>query len=299
MYRPPGGKWRKRRCGGQPHHPRQICPLLPPEEFVKTWLYEWETVPVGRKPLNHFRVFQQVELVERPYTVTEHRAQLCENLRTARLLAAPSPREVRQAGLLGPRLTALVTYQKGACHMSVEMIRGFFGDVLHLPISHGNRLLGKIKMLFRTWHRRDETLTDRWERAATQTHGEALSVARRNPTSSEVENITKRFRNHGDAYFTFLDTPGVEPTNNGPERQIPFLTIDRKITQGKITQGMRGDTGRRWDDRIWTLLPTCAPADPFRLRVHPQFDRRPLPQPPLSPPSYLYLRDRLPVFKVF
>jgi transposase len=60
-------------------------------------------------------------------------------------------------------------------------------------------------------------------------------------------------RNHGDAHFTFLDTPGIEPTNNGPERQIRFLAIDRKITQGT-----RGEAGRRWCERIWTTLATCA-----------------------------------------
>jgi len=55
----------------------------------------------------------------------------------ARWLAAPLPPEVRRAGLLGPRLTALVAYQKGACHMSVETIRRFLADVFRLPISHG------------------------------------------------------------------------------------------------------------------------------------------------------------------
>ena len=65
--------------------------------------------------------------------------------------------------------------------------------------------------------------------------------------------MAKRFRDHGDAYFTFLDRPGIEPTNNGPERQIRFLAIDRKITQGT-----RGEAGRRWCERIWTTLATCA-----------------------------------------
>ena len=60
------------------------------------------------------------------------------------------------------------------------------------------------------------------------------------PAAFTAQNIAKRFRDHGDAYFTFLDTPGIEPTNNGPERQIRFLTIDRKITQGT-----RGKAGRR------------------------------------------------------
>jgi len=379
--KPAGGKRGKRRGGGQPQHPRHLRPLFPPEEVDKTWLYEWTTVSPGWKPLKRFRVLQQVELVEKPYHVTEHRARLYENLRTGQVLAATLPTEVRQAGLLGPRLTALVAYQKGACHMSIETIRKFLGDVLQLPISHGqvvktvqkvsvalgpcyeqlqkalpqqeymgidetghpergrglwswcfhvpgsdcftwfhidpsrgskvlkrylgkafrgiigcdyysayrkflretnvwlqlcwahlirdvkylttlsdratrgygNRLLGKIKTLFRTWHRRHQTPTERWERAATKACREVLSVARRAPMASEAQNMAKRFRKHGDAYFTFLDTPGIEPTNNGPERQIRFLTIDRKITQGT-----RGEAGRRWCERIWTVLATCA-----------------------------------------
>jgi transposase len=379
---PAGGKRRrKRRGGGQEGHPRHTRPPFPPEQVDETWLYEWTTVPAGWKPLRRFRVTQQVELIEKPYKVTEHRARLYQNLRTEQVLAAPLPREVRLGGLLGPRLTALVAYQKGACHMSVETIRRFLLDVFHLPISHGQvvktvqkvsaalglsyeqlqealpeqaymgvdetgcpergrglwswcfhvpgaehftwfhidpsrgskvlkrylgkafrgiigcdyfsayrkflretdvwlqlcwahlirdvkylttlpdratrgygqRLLGKIKVLFRMWHRRHDMPAEQWERAATKARREVLSVARRAPTASEALNIAKRFRDHGDAYFTFLDTPGIEPTNNGPERQIRFLAIDRKITQGT-----RGEAGRRWCERIWTVLATCA-----------------------------------------
>jgi len=376
-----GGKRGKRRGGGQPGHKRHTRPPFPPEQVDKTWLYEWTTVPSGWKPLEQFSIVQQVELVEKPYTVTEHRARLYENLRTGQVLAAPLPKDVRQAGLLGLRLTALVGYQKGACHMSVETIRRFLLDVFHLPISHGQvmktvqkvsaalgpcyeqlqqalpeqaymgidetgcpergrglwswcfhvpgderftwfhidpsrgskvlkrylgkafhgiigcdyfsayrkflretevwlqlcwahlirdvkylttlsdratrgygqRLLSKIKVLFRTWHRRPETPDPRWERAATKARRDVLSVARRAPMASEAQNMAKRFREHGDQYFTFLDTPGIEPTNNGPERQIRFLAIDRKITQGT-----RGEAGRRWCERIWTTLATCA-----------------------------------------
>ena len=119
--------------------------------------------------------------------------------------------------------------------------------------NYGRRLLGKIKVLFRTWHRRQEMPVERWQRAAAQARQELLTVARREPARSEAQNIAKRFRDHGDAYFTFLDTPGIEPTNNGPERQIRFLAIDRKITQGT-----RGEAGRRWCERIWSVLATCA-----------------------------------------
>lgn len=377
-----GGKpRRKRRGGGQPGHARHTRPPFPPEQVDKTWVYEWETVPAGWKPLQQYRVTQQVELIEKPYQVVEYRARLYQNLRTGRVLAASLPQDVRRAGLLGPRLTALVAYQKGACHMSVETVRRFLVDVLHLPISHGQvvktvqkvsaalwpaydqlqkalpeqasmgidetghrergrglwswcfhvpgedrftwfhidpsrgskvlkrylgkafegtigcdyfsayrkflretnvslqlcwahlirdvkylttlsdratrgygqRLLGKIKTLFRTWHRRPETPDDRWERAATKARRDVLSVSRRAPMASEAQNMAKRFRDHGDEYFTFLDTPGIEPTNNASERQIRFLAIDRKITQGT-----RGEAGRRWSERIWTVLATCA-----------------------------------------
>ena len=137
--RPPrsGGKRGKRRAGGQPGHARHTRPPFSPEQVDKAWEYEWETVPAGWKPLDQFHILQQVELIAKPYVVTEHRARLYENLRTGQVLAAPLPAEVRRAGLLGPRLTALVAYQKGACHMSVETIRRFLADVFRLPISHG------------------------------------------------------------------------------------------------------------------------------------------------------------------
>jgi len=76
---------------------------------------------------------------------------------------------------------------------------------------------------------------------------------RRAPRRTEALNLAQRFRNHGAYYFTFLERPGVEPTNNGIERQFRFLIVDRKVTQGT-----RGEVGRRWCERIWTTLATCA-----------------------------------------
>jgi len=34
------------------------------------------------------------------------------------------------------------------------------------------------------------------------------------PPRNGTRNLAKRFREHGNAYFTFITTPGVEPTNN-------------------------------------------------------------------------------------
>lgn len=62
-----------------------------------------------------------------------------------------------------------------------------------------------------------------------------------------------RFREHGEAYFRFITTPGIEPTNNLAEQAIRFVVIDRRITMGT-----RSETGRRWCERIWTTIATCA-----------------------------------------
>jgi hypothetical protein len=44
-------------------------------------------------------------------------------------------------------------------------------------------------------------------------------------------------------------TPGVEPTNNLAEQAMRFLVLDRRITQGT-----RGERGRQWCERIWTVI---------------------------------------------
>ena len=73
------------------------------------------------------------------------------------------------------------------------------------------------------------------------------------PPTRHAQNIAKRFREHGEAYFTFVTTPELEPTNNLAERAIRFVMIDRLITQGT-----RSEAGRQWCERIWTVVATCA-----------------------------------------
>ena len=52
------------------------------------------------------------------------------------------------------------------------------------------------------------------------------------PATSHSRNLAKRFETHGESYFRFVTTPGVEPTNNLAEQAIRFVVIDRLITQG-------------------------------------------------------------------
>lgn len=117
----------------------------------------------------------------------------------------------------------------------------------------GERLLAKIRALFRVIHRRESMTPERFQTQLENARVEILKVAKRAPQRTQAQNIARRFRKHGKSYFEFITTPGVEPTNNLAEQAIRFVVIDRKITQGT-----RGLSGRQWCERIWTTLATCA-----------------------------------------
>jgi hypothetical protein len=281
-----GGKRRKRRRGGPPGHEKHTRPLFPPEQVDHAWVYEWPEPGADWEPLDEFRTVQQVDLVEKLFEVTEHRARLYRSQTTGEVIAVPLPQEVRLAGLVGPRLTALLAFQKGACHMSYTSIRTFLGDVLGLELSTGQiaKIIQKasaalgpshaeleaalpwqsVMNIDETGHPENGKKLWTWgfhvpgSRGFTWFHidpsrsAEVLRRAKRAPQRSEAQNIAERFRDHGAHYFTFLNVPGVEPTNNAMEQRMRFVAIDRKITQGT-----RGQRGRRWCERMWTVLATC------------------------------------------
>ena len=118
--------------------------------------------------------------------------------------------------------------------------------------AYGQRVLEGLRRLFHVIHRRDTMDPERFQRALEKARDELLAVGKRAPPRNEAQNMAERFRNHGEAYFRFITTPGVEPTNNLAEQAIRFVVIDRLITQGT-----RSENGRRWNERIWTANATC------------------------------------------
>lgn len=133
------GRKRKRRRGGQPGHERHERPLFPPEQVDKIWYYEWTGASwlSDWEPLDEFHTVQQVELVPKLVDVVEHRARLYRHRLTGEVVAADLPDVVRRGGLVGPRLSALIAYEKGACHMSYRVIQTFLSDVVQLNLSTG------------------------------------------------------------------------------------------------------------------------------------------------------------------
>ncbi len=404
--KPAPSKNRKRKIGGQPGHAKHERPPFSREEVDDVRKYGLNCCPdcggAVSTRTREARVVQQVEIVERPIEIVEHRARGCWCRRCRKLVFAPLPTAVRQGGLLGPRLTALVGYLKGVCHASFSTIRRYFRDVLHIRISRGQlakvigkvsaaigpsyeelrarlplesrlnvdetghknngkrhwtwcfraelytlfkidpsrsssvlidmlgeefngvlgcdyfsayrkymrefsvevqfclahlirevkflkglphertrvyaeRLLNALRRLFHVIHRRETMTPQGFSRAMDKARDQVITTAAWAPRHSPAQNLAKRFRLHGDSYFRFITTPGVEPTNNLAEQAIRFVVIDRRITQGT-----RSQRGRQWCERIWTTVATCTQQDRsvfdyLRQAVNAHFHHQPIP----------------------
>jgi len=378
---PPKGRG-KRRIGGQRGHSKHERTPFAEEEIDDRWEYTLDRCPdCGGELLDSQeepRVVQQVELIEKPVRVAEHRALVywCPRCRCFHCAALPD--EVRKGALVGPRLTALIGYLKGGCHMSYGTIQTYLRDVMGVTIcagqlakvvgkvrdalaepydelratmpsesrvnvdetghkengrnlwtwcfraklctlfkidpsrgsevlievlgrefagvigadyfsayrkymgdfnvmvqfclahlirdvkflttlpdkanqKYGNRLLERLRDLFRVIHRRETMSPARFQQKLDEARKKILMTAKHPPYTGEAMNMADRFRKHGDAYFRFITTPGVEPTNNLAEQALRFVVIDRRITQGT-----RGKAGREWCERIWSTIATCS-----------------------------------------
>jgi transposase len=380
---PPEGQER-RRIGGQPGHPKHERAAFPPEAINGgSFDHRLDSCPCcGHDLLPALtlppRVVQQIDVREVPLSIQEHRSHpaWCPHCRV--MHQAPLPPGIERGGLVGPSLTALIAYLKGACHASFSTVRKFLRDVVHVTISRGElaRIIAKVGRALdqpyqellddlpgqarlnvdetghkqngqRQWtwcfraglytlfkidptrsgdvligvlgaefdgvlgcdyfssYRRYQrefgvllqfclahlirdvkyltTLPDPRDRAygeglrealrslfavihrreglpATEFQGQ-LEAARAElmrrgtrdvPETRHGRNLAKRFETHGESYFRFITTPGVEPTNNLAEQAIRFVVIDRLITQGT-----RSEAGNRWCERIWTVIATC------------------------------------------
>jgi transposase len=120
--------------------------------------------------------------------------------------------------------------------------------------TYGQLLLADLRRLFGVIHRRDEyACPENFQRALEAARRQLVwDATRRAPLSREAHNLAQRFRENAESYFRFITEPNVEPTNNLAEQAIRFVAIHRRMTQGT-----RSEDGRRWCERIWTVIQTC------------------------------------------
>lgn len=121
-------------------------------------------------------------------------------------------------------------------------------------VAYGERLLEGLRGLFRIFHEHQTEPSERLEKRLKLQCSAIIAMAVDDvPATREAQNMAERFCKHGHAYFQFITTPGIKPTNNCVEQAIRFVVIDRVVTQGT-----RSERGRMSCERIWTLMATCA-----------------------------------------
>jgi transposase len=114
------------------------------------------------------------------------------------------------------------------------------------------KILNLFRKLFSLIHRKDELTEGYFQRTLIKLRDQLIKKFRAAPQRQGPQNLRDRFKVNPEKFFTFITTPGVEPTNNFTEQAIRYLIIDRRITQGT-----RGQKGRKWCERIWTAISTC------------------------------------------
>jgi len=128
--------------GGQPGHPLHQRDLFP-DELVNAFFDHHpepccpdcghDLRPTGFGP----RVAQQIELLQVPLHIEEHRRHEAYCPRCDAVHYGRWPTPVSRGGMLGPRLTTLIAYLKGVCHASYSTVRKFLRDVVGLTTSRG------------------------------------------------------------------------------------------------------------------------------------------------------------------
>jgi transposase len=119
--------------------------------------------------------------------------------------------------------------------------------------AYGQRLREALRQLFAVIHQREGLPAPTFERQLEAARREVLRCGTKDvPPTKACRNLAKRLEKHGESYFRFLTTSGVEPTNNLAEQAIRFVVLDRLVTQGT-----RSASGNRWCERIWTVIATC------------------------------------------
>jgi uncharacterized coiled-coil protein SlyX/IS1 family transposase len=120
----------------------------------------------------------------------------------------------------------------------------------------GEELLEHAKRMFRYWHQvRDGTMSrEMFAGCMLFTQFGVETVLQRGAAcaNSQTANTCKRLLKDKTALWTFVRTPGVEPTNNRAEQTIRSYVIWRKTSFG--TQSTRGSL---YMERMMTAVGSC------------------------------------------
>jgi transposase len=119
----------------------------------------------------------------------------------------------------------------------------------------GRLMLVEVRCMFRLWHRvRDGTLSREQfikKMRPVQLNVATLLTEASTCKSKRVRGMAKEMMKLEWAFWTFVETPGIEPTNNFGERQIRHAVIWRKGCFGTDSAA-----GSRFAERMLTTIAT-------------------------------------------
>jgi transposase len=102
--------------------------------------------------------------------------------------------------------------------------------------AYGEKLLDALKAMFKVIHQHETLPAEDFRATLEQAKTEIIRIGIEQAPSQldengkeqkrEAQNMAERFRKHAKAYFQFITTPGMDPTNNVAEQAIRFIVID-------------------------------------------------------------------------
>src|SRR5436190_99958 len=163
--------------------------------------------------------------------------------------------------LCSDRLPVYLKYHSGKMQLCWAHLKRALRGILDHPQSlEGERFardaLAQYARLFRLWWKfragliNRPQLIDRSKRIKSKFR--SLAVAYWDSCDREVANLANAFGEHLKRLFTFLEEPGVEPTNNAAEQALRTA-----VQWGMISLGIRSGRGEIAIGRLLTVAQTC------------------------------------------
>lgn len=141
IVKPPGKKTDRRKKvkrGGQKGRQRKLRSLLPEDRVDEVITYEMTDADVrefGLTPTDEFEIVQQIELLDLPIHVAEHRLRKYLDQQGKTFL--PDVPELHGRPIFGPRMLSMIGWLKSRAHCSYTTIATWMSDVLQVPVSRG------------------------------------------------------------------------------------------------------------------------------------------------------------------
>ena len=229
--RPASGRAR----GGQPGHPLQQRPLLPPDRLIACQPTACRRCGqalhgVDPEPLRH----QVLELPPIRPEVTEYQRHRLRCPGCGTSTCGQLPAGVPQ-GQTGPRLQAVLALLTGAYRLSKRQVEALCADVLGVPLSPGQI----CQLEPETADTLDPVLA------------EIRAYVRTQPANMDETSCRELLKVEA-ALWTFARVEGVEPTNNAAERALRHAVQWRKTSYGTDSAA-----GSHFVANILSVVATC------------------------------------------